>query len=366
MDGGNIERVMRRRERGYIWLEKDLRQNIASEGILITICFLTAGFLFRNEMLNFYILAGGYAASIVLCFLLNYRRYRKIYRSFEILSKCMEEFEGGNYNYQSEMGILKEGIQSQVLGKLEALGRTFDTMKRRMTEEKENTKVLVTDISHQLKTPLAGLKMSFELLHDEKISENEKREFLDRAEHEVKKMENLLESLTNLSRLEADMIRIHPVEANIKSTIVNAVNSLYMKAFDKQIEIELSSFDDIIVPHDPKWTSEAFINVLDNAVKYSDPGTAIEISVEPQISYVLIEITDHGIGIPKSEYPKIFQRFYRGKDDRVDQTEGSGVGLYLVRRILEEQGGSVRAVRGRQGGTTFQMTLPKIKYEVRK
>lgn len=364
MDSRSIEEVIKRRERGYIWLEKDLKRNMAEDCIVTALFFVAAAIMMQKQMLNLQTLTGGFAAAAAVGVFLNYRRYHRVYQSFEMLAKCMDEFEEGNYKYNIPEGGVKEGIHSQLLDQLEGLGRTFDLMKDQMVGEKENTKALVTDISHQLKTPLAALKMSFELMNDNQVEENEKKEFLVRAEKEVKKMDNLLEALTNLSRMEADMIQIMPVESSLKETIVKAVNSLYMKAFDKQIDIEMESFDDVIVPHDPKWTAEAFVNVLDNAVKYSDAGTAVQIRVFPMISYVVIEIEDQGIGIPKIEYQNIFKRFYRGKGERIEGTEGSGVGLYLVRKILEEQGGNVRAACGRQGGTVFQMVLPKSGYQI--
>lgn len=359
MDSRSIEEVIKKRERGYIWLEKDLKRNLVQESIFILAFFLAVFIMLEKGMLNFQTLMCGFAAAVIMGGALNYMRYRRVYKSFEMLETYMSEFEDGNYKYQISKGALKEGIHSQLLGQLENLGRTFDLMKEQMVDEKENTKALVTDISHQLKTPLSALKMSFELINDDQVGESEKEEFLERAHKEVKKMDNLLDSLTNLSRLEADLIQICPVEASLKETIVKAVNSLYMKAFDKKIEIELKPFEDMMIPHDPKWTGEAFVNVLDNAVKYSDPGQSIEIRVVPQITYVVIEIEDQGIGIPKSEYQNIFKRFYRIKTSRVNETEGSGVGLYLVRRILEEQGGNVRAIPGKERGTIFQMVLEK-------
>lgn len=362
MDGRSIEEVIRKRERGYIWLEKDLKRNLAEVSVMIVIFFVTAGIMMHEKMLNFQTLLSGFVIAIFAGILFNYRQYRRVYKSFEMLEKCMNEFEDGNYIYQIPRGTLGEGIQSQLLEQLEKLGKTFDLMRVKMINEKENTKALVTDISHQLKTPLSALKMSFELINDDQVAAKEKAEFWERAEKEVKKMDSLLDTLTNLSRLEADMIHIQPVETSLKETVVKAVGSLYMKAFDKRIEIEMEPFDDILVPHDPKWTAEAFVNVLDNAVKYSDPGATIKIKVTPRISCVMVEIEDHGIGIAKSEYSNIFKRFYRVKGKRIDETEGSGVGLYLVRRILEEQGGNVRAMPGRTSGTIFQMVLPKTRF----
>ena len=154
------------------------------------------------------------------------------------------------------------------------------------------------------------------------------------------------------------MIHLEPVAASLKNTIISAVNSIYMKAYQKNISIELNEFTDLEIPHDPHWTQEALVNVLDNAVKYSLPGSRIEIRVNPAVSYLFIEVEDEGIGIPSKEYTRIFQRFYRSDVSMVRKEEGTGVGLYLTRKILEEQGGSIRVKKGKRG-SIFQMTLPK-------
>ena len=104
---------------------------------------------------------------------------------------------------------------------------------------------------------------------------------------------------------------------------------------------------------------EAFANVIDNSVKYSPEGSRVKILVEPYISYISVEVEDQGMGIDKKEYTNIFQRFYRGKEAERTGLEGAGVGLYLVRKILEEQGGNVRVLKSGAWGTTFQMVLPK-------
>lgn len=236
-------------------------------------------------------------------------------------------------------------------------------VRERMKQEEARTKALVTDISHQLKTPLASLKMCYEIADTGSFSEEEQRSFLMQGAHEVGKLENLVKSLVQLSRLETNMIRIEGKMESLKKTIRSAVNSVYMKAFDKNISISVNDFEDERIFHDPKWTQEALVNVLDNAVKYSEPGTAVDIRVSPTLSYYLVEIEDQGMGIPNEEMNQVFKRFYRGQNEKVQQTEGSGVGLYLTRKILEEQGGTIRIKKGTRG-SIFQITIPKT--QVRK
>lgn len=358
MDKRSIETMMQTREKGYIWLEKELKLNILISTAFVAVFFLVLYFL--NPSLKYGI--PFFIAVVAVELVWNFTRYRKQYQDYLHIMKYLEAFEEGNYRYQAGMDFMKTGIHSQITEQLERLGMAFDTLTGRIGEEKENTKKLVTDISHQLKTPIAALRLSYELLEDGDISEEERQEFLQRGNQEVHKLSHLLEALMNLSRLEADMIQIKPRDTSLKETLVQAVNGVYLKAQDKDIDLEMKDFKDIILSLDSRWTAEAFTNILDNGVKYSPAKTTIQIRVQPQVSHVLIEVEDEGIGISKEEYTNIFGRFYRGNKPEVIQSEGSGVGLYLVRYILEKQGGSVRALPGRNSGTVIQMMLPKKEY----
>ncbi len=243
--------------------------------------------------------------------------------------------------------------------RLKELGIYFADLKARLKEEEDSTKALITDISHQLKTPLASLRMSYELVTGEHISEGERREFLAQGEKEIQKLEELLEELVNLSRLETHMIAIKPVDASLKETIAEAVSQVYMKARNKEIAVCVEFEGDLTVSHDVRWTAEAFANVLENAVKYSGAHTTVTVRVIPLAKNVLIEVEDEGMGIAKEETAKIYQRFYRGTRAKELVKDGAGVGLYLTRMILERQGGTILAKRRAERGTVFQMTLPR-------
>uniref|UniRef100_UPI003AB6C9D1 sensor histidine kinase n=1 Tax=Massilistercora timonensis TaxID=2086584 RepID=UPI003AB6C9D1 len=232
-------------------------------------------------------------------------------------------------------------------------------MEAELRREEQETKSLITDISHQLKTPVASLKMSYEIEDSTELSAEETEEFRRKEREDVERLEHLLQAFTQMSKLETGMIRLKPEKAGVKATLARAVAGAYAKAIDKNISIETEEFADVAVVHDPGWTAEAIGNVLDNGVKYAPAGTCITIRVSELVSYVMIEVEDEGPGIPAEEQPRIFQRFYRGKAEAVRKAEGSGVGLYLTRRILEEQGGTVCVKSGRTGGSKFVITLPK-------
>ena len=181
--------------------------------------------------------------------------------------------------------------------------------------EKEETKSLVTDLSHQLKTPVAALSSCFDILKDPDLSEQERREFQERMEQQLHSLEQLIGALVNISRMETGMIELRPEQGRIYDTILEAVNRIWVKAQQKEIEIQMEAGDDIEelrIRHDRKWFCEALINILDNAVKYSPAGTMITIRAFRMTSFLRIEIQDQGIGIPGENYHKVFQRFFRG------------------------------------------------------
>ena len=229
-------------------------------------------------------------------------------------------------------------------------------MENALRREEQETKALITDISHQLKTPVASLKMSYEIVDSTELSREETREFQEKEREDVDRLARLLEAFTQMSKLETGMIRLCPQKASLQKTLAKAVAGVYVKAMEKGISIETQEFDDILICHDPGWTAEAFANVLDNGVKYAPSGT---IRVTKMASLVMVEMEDEGPGIPAKERNRIFQRFYRGESESVRRKEGSGVGLYLTRQILERQGGTVCVKNGGNGGSNFVMTLPK-------
>lgn len=232
-------------------------------------------------------------------------------------------------------------------------------MENALRREEQETKALITDISHQLKTPVASLKMSYEIVDSTELSREETREFQEKEREDVDRLARLLEAFTQMSKLETGMIRLCPQKASLQKTLAKAVAGVYVKAMEKGISIETQEFDDILICHDPGWTAEAFANVLDNGVKYAPSGTRITIRVTKMASLVMVEMEDEGPGIPAKERNRIFQRFYRGESESVRRKEGSGVGLYLTRQILERQEGTVCVKNGGNGGSNFVMTLSK-------
>lgn len=278
------------------------------------------------------------------------------------LLAVIEQYLAEDYSFAASLeplfGKRRTGQSGQLSDLIKQLGNLIAWKNRRLTEEQESTKSLVTDISHQLKTPIASLKTCFSL-YLEADDDAEREEFLQRSHLQMDKLEELTGALMNISRLEVAMIELHPQPTDLREILIRAVNGVYDKALRKDIEMELLPFADVALPLDAKWTAEAIMNVLDNAVKYSPAATCITIAVEERTSFVRVEIADAGIGVPREERARIFQRFYRGGHAWVKATEGSGVGLYLTRMLLENQGGSISVKAAPAQGAVFVIQLRK-------
>ncbi len=287
------------------------------------------------------------------------KQEKQIQEEMELLYEQLQRFLQGDFQLITWKNDAEEqDAWLDIHEKIRELGCYFADMKERLSEEENNTKALITDISHQLKTPLASIRMCHELSASDALTEEEWAEFQTTEAREIQKLEMLLDELVKLSRLENNMIQVKPEKTGLKQTITEAVSQVFMKAYEKQMEISVEMEKDVQVVHDRKWTVEALVNILENAVKYSGNGTSITIRVQYLKKNVLVEVEDEGIGIPEEELHKIFQRFYRGTRAKEKVKDGAGVGLYLVRSIIEQQGGTILAKRRLEKGTVFIIMFP--------
>jgi signal transduction histidine kinase len=226
-------------------------------------------------------------------------------------------------------------------------------------EEREIIQGFISDMSHQMKTPLSGISMYADLLLEGNASPDELREFLFRIKSNADKLQWMMDSLIKMSRLEIGAIQLSPSFLNIKPTLSDAVGSVLAAAYWKGVEIKVKEFTDIPLYHDRKWTCEALVNIIENAVKYSHSNSLIEISAETLPLYTKIIIADNGIGIGRDEWNGIFKRFYRGRN--VKDKEGAGLGLYIAALIMERQSGYIMVDSVPDRFTSFSLFLQNRK-----
>ncbi|MBQ1389102.1 MAG: HAMP domain-containing histidine kinase [Clostridia bacterium] len=224
---------------------------------------------------------------------------------------------------------------------------------QKIEQERKKIQELVSDVSHQTKTPLANILLYTQLLQEQPLDEQSFR-IVGEIRRQSEKLEFLIQSLVKTSRLETGTFRLSPTQNDIDSMIVSAIGQINPKAESKQIRINYIS-ENHTAKFDIKWTQEAVFNILDNAVKYSPEASEITVSVKEFEMFTCVSVEDNGIGIPEDELPRIFGRFYRGRN--VAEQSGVGIGLYLSRQIIEEQGGYITAESC--GGSVFKIFLPK-------
>ena len=227
---------------------------------------------------------------------------------------------------------------------------------RMLSREKEQIKTMISDISHQIKTPVAAANTFAQLLCEEGISPEERTEYTATLQASLEKLTFLTNSLIKMSRLESGIIRLKPERNRLNDIVLQAVRSVYSKARDKNITITFDCDRIFEAQLDFNWTAEAVVNVLDNAVKYTPDGGMIRLQISEYPSYLRLDITDNGVGIPEAEQAKIFGRFYRGRYSA--GVDGVGLGLYLTRNIISKQHGYIKVSSGR-GGSTFSIFLKK-------
>ncbi|MCL2187630.1 MAG: HAMP domain-containing histidine kinase [Defluviitaleaceae bacterium] len=280
------------------------------------------------------------AATVFFC--LRYLR-----RAFDALDGVLDRLLTREAGLPAE--ITKENRISKLVHKANRVLDAYVTEAAQVSTEKETIQGFISDLSHQMKTPLSGITMNAELLlgnDADDLTAEERSEFLRGIAADAAGLQWLMEGLIKMSRLEVNAIQLVPVCAPLKPTITDAIGSILAAASAKNISISVDAFDDLYVKHDKRWMQEAIVNILENAVKYSaahsrqsHAGGKITLSVTTLPSYTKLTITDNGAGIPRGEWAKIFKRFYRG--DNAADVAGAGLGLYLATVILEKQNGYI-------------------------
>ena len=237
--------------------------------------------------------------------------------------------------------------------------RLYEIMQKnrhKVDMERQELQMLISDISHQVKTPVSNLQMVTDTLLTKPVSEEERMDFLQGIRSQTDKLDFLFQALVKTSRLETGAIRLEKKDSSLFHTLAQAMSSIVYAAEKKEIAVSVDCPENLIISHDSKWTSEALFNLLDNAVKYTPSGGKISVSVVQWEMYVEVKVTDTGKGISESNQAAIFRRFYR--EEEVHDQQGVGIGLYLAREIVTRQGGYIKVVSELEQGSEFSIMLP--------
>ena len=266
---------------------------------------------------------------IIICFILY--KYIILRNEMRELSAYIDSALDGNL----EITEFDEKELSKIKSKLIKFLYASQVKEAKINVEKSKTKDLITDISHQTKTPITNLSLYISLLED-----NPKDEYLEIIKYELNKLEFLIQNLVKSSRLESDIISLQKHQANLKDLVEDVLREFKVTLHEQDIRIDLKD-EDLLFAVDERWLKEAIHNLIDNAIKYSPNGSTINISVYKSYLNYNLDIENECKDLSEETLPKIFERFYRGKNSV--SKDGLGLGLFIAREIIEKHGGNIRA-----------------------
>lgn len=251
----------------------------------------------------------------------------------------------------------KETLYSKTENQLIRIQEILDGRRKEAEFRQEEIQRLISEIAHQMRTPLANIKNYTEMLQESfnETSGSLNTEYMQNLQTSEEQLCFLVESFIKTARLEQGLIQVHLQKQNLIETILNALGEIQQKAEGKNIYFQVELPERVICEHDKNWMCEAFYNFFDNAVKYSESGSKIDVTMKQTEMFYKILVRDYGIGIKKGEENLIFQRFYRS--EYAKGYEGYGIGLYLSRKIILLQRGIVKAKQMDQG-LLIEINLP--------
>ncbi|WP_201750427.1 sensor histidine kinase [Senegalia massiliensis] len=292
---------------------------------------------------------------LLVLFILNFIEHRYFYRKIRKISNRAKDIVKGEFKLFEEKD--KEGDFPKLISSFNSMVGIIKGNLEKLDKEKNFLVDLLSDISHQLKTPLSSMIVYNDILTEKELPREKQLIFLENNKKQLERIEWLVKSLLKLARLDVQAIKFDKEKLNVNNTIKVGVESLNEKIKAKKIKINFDSTNEIFLNHDFYWLKEAIINLIVNAIDHSEIGSDINIFTFENPIYRRIEIQDYGEGIDKKDLPHIFKRFYKST---VSQNSDSvGIGLALSKSIIESHNGIIEAESIKGEFTRFIITFLK-------
>ncbi|MGG1629679.1 sensor histidine kinase [Rossellomorea sp. NRS-1567] len=331
-----------------MWRNREVQWFFISLLSISLSAFILAGFLFSIRVALFVLVTSVLLAGCNFIF----TRWR--YSEIEKLSGYLRKISSGDDsldvrdNQEGELSILKNDIYKVTLMLSEH--RSF------LEKDKLTLTNALSDISHQLKTPLTSMMVMADLLSDSTLEESKRSEFTQHIRVQLERIEWLVSSLLKLSKIDAGTISFKKDKVVVRDLIQSAVQPVLIPMDIKEQTLNISGDESVTFTGDLRWTAEALINILKNAVEHTGEGGVISISFSENPLYTEIIIADNGDGIPKEDLPYIFRRFYKGKNASDDSV---GIGLAMAYSIITSQQGDLEVRSEKGNGTVFSIKFYK-------
>lgn len=290
------------------------------------------------------------ALALVFCAAVLVWRWRRERALFDRLDDMLDAAVEGRFHASDFDESQLSAFESRLAQYLQAGADSS----LRLAEQRDQIAGLVSDVSHQTKTPVANIRLYSQLLAEEPLSA-QGAECAAVIAAQAEKLDGLIQGLVKSSRLETGILALHPRETVLAPLVRSAASQYAAKAEAAGVALSLGETVGCAVC-DPKWTEEALCNLLDNAIKYTPAGGRVQLDVVCYPIFCALRVRDDGPGIPESEQAKIFARFYRAPN--AYDKPGVGIGLYLARQIAQGQGGYIKCTSAPGKGSTFALYLP--------
>lgn len=291
----------------------------------------------------------------ILLFIFNYVQYGYFYRNIRAFSSAAKKIVEGDYNLK--LSEEKEGDLSKLTNSFNSMGEVIRANILQLKKEKVFLVDLLSDISHQLKTPLAALILNHDILLTRKLSQEQSRTFLLSNQNQLSRIQWLIQNLLKLAKIDADAVELDLEEDNLNETIDEAIEILESKAREEKVKVQFIEPGAVFMKHDRLWLQEALINVIKNGIEHSEKGDIVTVELEDNPIYTRIIVRDQGEGIEEKDLANIFNRFYKVKNKK--NNDSVGIGLSMAKSIIEKHKGYIEAKSTPHEGTSFIITFLK-------
>ena len=306
---------------------------------------------YRNQtMLCLFLLLLFLFGMIYLVLLLYLRRQHKAIRNAE--NKIREFLDG---NTMSRIECSQTGDWYSLFHAINEMATILSAHAENQRQTKEFLQDIISDVSHQIKTPLSALKMYHEIIESHKDDAATVSSFTEKSQREIKRMEDVIYTLLKLARLDAGIIQMEKTPENLSVLMQDVLERFETWAEREHKTVTLSGKEDVVLSCDALWVSEAIGNIIKNALEHTENGGHIGVKWSQSPLMTQIEITDDGKGIHPEDLYNIFKRFYRSRFS--SDVHGIGLGLPLTKSIVEAHGGTISVTSSLGAGTTFTLNF---------
>ena len=320
--------------------------------IIVAGLFLATFFLINKPQILLPVFALGF---IILAFFGSFF-IRKVYKKAIKAEQYLDQVISNEGNLSIPSNAEKDSIFANIIEELKELEKIRQNQESEKNKELLWQKNLMSDISHQIKTPLATLEIYTDIFNKEFGENEEKKELSEHAKEAIERIRWLVTGMLQIAKLESGTYKMEKKESPVRETIDRALYSLNSLISEKKINVRIEERKEenreIIIPQDSKWLEEAFINIIKNALEYSPDEGNLDIFITDTPMAVSVEVKDYGEGISEEEIPKIFNRFYKAGGQREKRKDSVGIGLNLSKEIVKAHNGIITA-ESRRGNDSF-------------